>query len=204
MKNWFDSLHAWLFKWANTKWAAWSLFLCAFADASFLPLPTPALFLTMTLLNMKSAYKYAIFATMGIFFGALVGYSVGYFAWLNSSGDFTGIARFMFDNIPGFTETVYNNIQVQFEKWDFWILFVASYMPVPFNIFSISSGVFGINIFMFCLATFIGQGSRFFLYALAIKLFGPKVKKIFEANYKPALIIATVCVIIIIILVKIL
>lgn len=94
MKSWFKRLHVWSLQWANTKWSTWALFICAFADASFLPLPTPMFFITLILLNVSKAYKYALFGTLGTLFGAIVGYSIGHFAWLNMNGEFTGFAQF--------------------------------------------------------------------------------------------------------------
>jgi membrane protein YqaA with SNARE-associated domain len=193
MSNWLKSIRLWGMHWANTKWGAWALFICAFADASFLPLPTPLFFLTLTLLNISKAYKYALFGTLGVFFGSLAGYAAGYFTWLNVAGEFSGFAQYMFAVVPGFTVELYNSIFLQFEKWGFWILFVVSFMPVPFNIFSILSGVFGINIFVYCIAILIGQAMRYYLFALLIVKLGPKVKRLFEFNLKPAAIIALAC-----------
>ena len=194
MKNWFKMIKLWSLKWTNTKWGTWALFICAFADASFLPLPTPMFFLALTLLNITKAYKYALFGTLGTVFGALAGYPIGHFAWLNANGDFTGIAHFLFDHIPGFSEAIYNTIYIQFVKWGFWILFIASFIPVPYKIFSISSGVFDINVFMFCFATLISQGIKFYSLALLTIRIGPKVKKLLDFNLKPIAIIATACI----------
>jgi membrane protein YqaA with SNARE-associated domain len=195
MRNWIKKFHVWSLQWAKTKWGVWVLFFCAFADASFLPLPTPMVLLTLTLLNIANAYKYALYGTLGIVFGALTGYYVGHFAWLDGNGEFTGLAQFMFNNIPGFSVTGYNNMQVEFAKWDLWILFIASFLPLPYNIFSISSGVFDVNIFMFFVATLISQGLRFFLLALLIRKMGAEVKNILEKRLKPIAIIVTVCLI---------
>jgi membrane protein YqaA with SNARE-associated domain len=203
MKNWIKTLHVWSLHWATTKWGSWALFICAFADASFLPLPTPMFFLTLTLLNITNAYRYALFGTAGLLFGAIAGYSVGHFAWLDMNGDFTVLAQFMFKHIPGFSEPVYNNIHILFEKWDLGILLFASFMPLPYNIFSISSGVFDVNPFMFCLATFIGQGIRFYLMAFLTIKIGPEVKKLFEFKRKPIAIIVTACIVIAVIAIRV-
>jgi membrane protein DedA with SNARE-associated domain len=109
----------------------------------------------------------------------------------------------MFTVVPGFTTEIYNSIYLQFEKWGFWILFVVSFMPVPFNIFSILSGVFGINIFIYCIAILIGQGMRYYLLALLIVKLGPKVKKLFELNLKPLAIVASACIAIAFLVIKI-
>jgi membrane protein YqaA with SNARE-associated domain len=204
MRTWIKAFHEWGVHWATTKWGVWALFLCAFADASFLPLPTPMFFLTLTLLNIKNAYKYALFGTTGLLFGALAGYFTGHFAWLDAEGNFSGVARFMFNNIPGFSATAYNDIHLLFEKWDIWILLFASFMPLPYYIFSISSGVFDVNLFVFLITTFVGQGIRFYLMAFLIIKLGPEVKKIFEFKLKPMAIMVIVCMALAIIVVKVL
>lgn len=203
MKNWIKRLHVWSLQWANTKWGIWALVICAFADASFFGLPTPILFLALALLNIKKAYKYALFGTLGTLAGAIAGYSIGHFAWLNTNGEFTRLAQFLFNNIPGFSEAGYDKIQILYAKWDFWILFVAAALPLPFKIFSISSGVFDINLLIFCTATLISQGIKFFLLAILTIKLGPEVKKLFEFNWKPVAIIATATIAITILIMKI-
>jgi membrane protein YqaA with SNARE-associated domain len=201
MKDWMKSVHEWS-QWANTRWGAWAIFICAFADASFLPLPTIMFVLGLTLLNITKAYKYALSGTLGTLAGAVAGYSIGHFAWLNANGEFTELAQFIFTNIPGFSETIFSKINIQFARWDFWILFIASFVPVPYKIFSISSGVFDINIFLFCVATFISQTIKFYLLALLIIKSGPEIKKIIEFNYKPIAIITTACIAIAIVVIS--
>lgn len=191
MRNWFKTLRFRNLQWANSKRGAWALFFCAFADASFLPLPTPLFFIIISLLNISKAYKYALFGTLGTLCGAIVGYSIGHFAWLNSSGEFTGLAQFLFNHIPGFSEEIYYKIHAAFIKWDVWILFVSSVVPLPYKIFSISSGVFDMNIFMFGVATLISQAIKFYLLALLTIKIGPRVKSLFEYKLKPVTIITT-------------
>ena len=203
MKNWYKSIHCWCLHWATTKWGDWALFVCAFADASFFPLPTPMLFLTLSLMNVRKTYKYALYGTLGLLSGAIVGYSCGHFAWLEANGDFAGLAQFMFDHIPGFSEEGYNYIRFQIEKWGLGIFFVASFMPLPYNIFSISAGVFDVNIFIFCMATLIGQGLRFFLMALFIEKFGTNVIHFFEYVKKPVALLVTVCLLAAIVVIKV-
>jgi membrane protein YqaA with SNARE-associated domain len=203
MKNWFKELQVFSLQWAKTKWGAWALFICAFADACLLPLPTQMLFLALALLNITKTYRYALFLTFGTLFGAITGYAIGYFAWLKPDGGFTVLAQFLFNHIPGFSEVIYNKIHILYAQWDFWILFIAAFIPLPYKIFSISSGVFDINVFIFCIATFISQGIKFYLLAhLTIKL-GPEVKKLLAFNWKPIAIIATACVALVIVVIKV-
>ena len=190
MKKVFKSLNTRILKWADTKWGPWVLFLCAFSDASFFGLPTPALFLALALLNMKKVYRYAFFGILGTLSGSVAGYSIGHFAWLDINGDFTGLAQFLLNNIPGFSEAGYNKVHILYARCDFWILFIAAALPLPYKIFSISSGVFDINLFIFCFATLVSQGIKFFLLALLTIKLGPEVKKLFKFNWKPMALIA--------------
>lgn len=201
MKDWLKSIYIWS-QWANTRWGGWALFICAFADASFLPLPTPMFFLALTMLNITKAYKYALCGTLGTLFGAVAGYSIGHFAWLTADGSFTGLAQFIFNHVPGFSEAVFTKINIQFVKWDFWILFIVAFIPVPYKIFSISSGVFDVNVIMFCIATLFSQALKFYLFALLIIKRGSAVKKLFEFKLAPVAIIATACIAIAIVVIN--
>lgn len=203
MKEVFRRLNDWILKLADTKWGVWALFLCAFADASIFGLPTPMLFIALALLNIKKAYKYVLFGILGTLAGSVAGYSIGHFAWLDSNGDFTGLAQFMFNNIPGFSTAGYNKIHILYANWDFWILFIAASLPLPYKLFSISSGVFDINFLIFCFATLISQGIKFFLLALMTIKYGPEVKKLIEFNWKSIAIISTACIAIAIVIIKV-
>lgn len=203
MREKVKNLRAWVMKWAETKWGAWGLFSCAFADASFIGVPTPMFFFAVSILNLSKAYKYALYGTLGILLGSIAGYTIGHFAWLNSHGDFSGLANAAFKYIPGFSQDSYNNINAVLGKWDFLVLLISSFVPVPFMIFSVSSGVFDINFLMFCLAIFVGQGLRFYLMAFLIVKLGPGFKKLFRYNFKTAAIFSAVSITAAIVLIKV-
>lgn len=196
------SMQNWVMEWANTKWGAWALFVCAFADASFLPMPTPMFFIALTLITITKAYQYALYVTLGTFMGALAGYSIGHYAWLDANGQFTRLALFVFENIPGFTETVYQSVYIHFSKWGLGILFIAPFIPVPYKLFSISSGAFDMNIFIFSLGTLVSQGLRFFLLSFLMVRLGPKIKKLLEFNKKPFAIAITAGIALVILFIK--
>jgi len=202
MKKWYENFRTSIKKWA-IRWGSAAIFICAFADACCLPLPTPMFFITLIILNITKAYRYALFGTIGSLLGAIIGYSIGHFAWLTSNGEFSTLAQFIFNHVPGFTESLYNSIHNQFIKWDFWILFVASLTPVPYKIFSISSGVFDINLPLFCVATLISQAIKFYVIAWLTTRIGHRIGIILEDKLRPIAIIATVCIAIVIFVIKI-
>jgi membrane protein YqaA with SNARE-associated domain len=201
--GWFSKLYQRCLSWSDSKYGEWALFTCAFLDACCLPLPTPTFFVALMLLNTAKAYKFALYGTIGTLTGSFLGYAIGHFAWFDASGHYTIFAQFMLDNIPGFSASFYDKIKLLYDKWDFWILFVASFVPVPYKIFSISSGVFNINILIFGIATFLSQGIKFYLLALITTKIGHRVKKLLEFNFKPIAIGFALCVIAVFLFLKI-
>jgi membrane protein YqaA with SNARE-associated domain len=178
------NLYIWSLELAKTKWATWVLFISSFADASILPLPITTIFLMLILINAAKANRYVLFSTSGTLAGAFAGYVAGHFAWYDSGRELTVFAHFLFTHIPGFSEVLYNQINVLYSKLGFWILFIASFTPLPYGIFSISSGVFDINIIVFLCATLISQGIKFFLLALVTLKFTPRIIKLIGVKRK--------------------
>ncbi len=199
MNNWYKRLHALSLQMASTKWGIWVLFICAFADASFLPLPVTTIFLILALLNVKKTFKYALFVVLGTVAGASAGYLIGHYAWLRPNGQFTGFVQFLFNNIPGFSQDAYNKIHHLFVRWDYWILCAAAFTPVPYGVFSILSGVFEINILIFLLTTFVTQMIKFSLLALITAKLGVQVKKLTELSWRPAAILTGFVLVVIVI-----
>jgi membrane protein YqaA with SNARE-associated domain len=196
-------MHAFNVKWAHTKLSLWILFFVAFGEASFITLPVFMFLIALTLLNPEKAYKHALIGLLGTFAGALAGYAVGHFAWVKPDGEFTGVAKFLFDIIPGFSESGYDKVQILYDKWGAGILFLSIMVPLPYNILSISSGVFDMNLLVFFAATLVSQGIKFFLLAfLTIKL-GHEIRKIFDFNWKPVAIITSATVVIFVVLFRI-
>lgn len=195
MKLGIDRLYTQTVNLAGTKWSEWALFICALADASFLPMPTSTFFLILIMMNGEKSLRYIIFGTLGTLVGALAGYSVGHFAWLNTSGELTWLGHFFLNNIPGFTRDAYDKMHILYSKWDFWILFLAAFTPVPYGIFAISSGVFGTGILIFSIATATSQALKFFAMAYLTTRIGPKVKMLLGFSWKPLALIASLFII---------
>jgi membrane protein YqaA with SNARE-associated domain len=181
---------------ANRKWAIPVLFIMAFADATFLPLPVTTFFLFLVMMDNSKAIQFTVSITLGTIMGAVAGYSLGHFAILNADGDPSGFLQFLFNHIPGFSGNGFSRMQTLYSKWDFWIIFSASFTPIPYGVFSISSGLFGINFSNYLIATVISQTLKFFLLAFLSVKIGPRLKSIFSFRLHPAILIASVCIVI--------
>ena len=176
-------LYDWVLHWADTKYGAIALFILAFAESSFFPIPPDALLIALVLGAQPKAFKFAANCTIGSVLGALAGYAIGHFLWWTPSNEFTGIAQFFFNNIPSFTPETFYNIQKMYEEYDFWIIFTAGFTPIPYKVITVSSGAFNINMIMFIVASVISRGARFFLVAFLIWKFGPQIKSFIDKYF---------------------
>jgi len=176
-------LYDWVLSWAQTKYGTAALFIFAFIESVFFPIPPDVLLIALALGVSAKAFKYALVCTIGSVTGAIVGYTIGYYAWLTDSGEFTGFANFFFAHIPGFTTDLYFRIKSLFNEWDFWVIFTAGFTPIPYKVFTITSGVFDINFIMFLTASIISRGARFFLVAWLLWKFGPSIKQFIDKYF---------------------
>ena len=76
-------------------------------------------------------------------------------------------------------------------------------MPVPYKLFSISAGVFDINIFMVCIATLISQGAKYYFLALMAIKIGPRVKEWIQSRLVTAALITAGSIVAAIVLIKV-
>ncbi|MBK7379169.1 MAG: DedA family protein [Ignavibacteriales bacterium] len=188
-------LYDWVLHWAETPYGAIALFILAFAESSFFPIPPDALLIALVLGARSKAFKFASTCTIASVTGALTGYAIGHFLWWSSPNEFSGIAIFFFNNIPSFTQQSFFEIQKMYSQYDFWIVFTAGFTPIPYKLITISSGAFNISLPMFVIASVISRGARFFLVAFLIWKFGPQIKTFIDKYFNWLAIAFTVLLI---------
>lgn len=176
-------LYDWVLHWAETPYGSVALFILAFAEASFFPIPPDALLIALVLGARQKAIKFALNCTLASVSGALLGYAIGYFLWWNTPGDFSPVALFFFDNIPGFTQEIFGDVQSLYDEWNFWIIFTAGFTPIPYKVFTITGGAFLISLPMFIIASLISRAGRFFLVAFLIWKFGDHIKEFIDKYF---------------------
>lgn len=188
-------LYDWVLHWAETPYGPIALFILAFAESSFFPIPPDALLIALVLGATTKAFKFALNCTIASVLGALLGYTIGHFLWWTPSNEFTSIAMFFFNNIPGFTEKLFFDVQKMYDKYNFWIVFTAGFTPIPYKVITISAGAFNIDILMFVIASVISRGARFFLVAFLIWKFGPQIRNFIDKYFNWLAIAFTVLLI---------
>ncbi len=179
-------LYDWVISWAEHPNASTALFLLAFAESSFFPIPPDVLLITLAIAMPRKSFKWAAIALAGSVTGGIVGYLLG----LN----FMAIIG---DRILDFyhLQSKYGEVQELYRRYDAWAVAVGGFTPLPYKLFTITAGAFRINFLTFVIASIISRAGRFFLVAGFIYLFGPKVRYFLEKYFNLFTIIFTILLI---------
>ena len=183
-------LYDWVLSWGDSRWGPLALFVLAFAESSFFPIPPDVLLIALCLGAVKRSFRYASICLVGSILGAILGYGIGYFLWQNAAGEYTSLANWFFANV--FSEDSFLQVKSLYDKWDFWIVFTAGFTPLPYKLFTITGGLFHINFVMFILASIVSRGLRFFLIGGLIWKFGAPIKTFIDKYFNLLAIIFTI------------
>ena len=74
-------------------------------------------------------------------------------------------------------------MQVLYEQWGAWVVFSAGFSPIPYKVFTITSGVMEMPIAVFIVASVVGRGLRFFLVGWLVAKFGEPLKAWIERYF---------------------
>ena len=154
-------------KLAAHKSSKFFLALISFTESSFFPIPPDILIVPMVIAKKNDYIKIFIIATLFSALGGLFGYFIGSF--------FLELAMEVVE-FYGYEENVFDLQLKLSEKGGLFlwlgILFIAGFTPVPFKVFTITSGIINFNIFIFFFICIISRGLRFFIIAFLSAKFG--------------------------------
>ena len=175
-KNPLRLIYNWTLSLAERKNASTWLAILSFAEASFFPIPPDALLIPLCLGAIRKALKFALVCTLASVLGGLVGYLIGAFGW-------DMINHHFFEFVPGFTREKFIRITDWYNEWGWPLVFLAGFSPIPYKIFTIASGVLGMALLPFLLASTVSRGTRFFLVAVLISKFGEKMREQIDRHF---------------------
>ena len=170
-------LYDWVIAWADTRFAVPALIVLAFAESSFFPIPPDVLLIAMCIGSIPQSYRFAFWCSIGSVLGGMAGYAIGAFLW-----HIEGVRDFFY-LIPGINEKNMAKVSDWYGQYDFWIVFVAAFTPIPYKVITILAGVCSIHFPMFVLASAVGRSARFFLVAWLFRHFGPPIKDFIEKRF---------------------
>jgi len=190
--NQLRKLYDWVLHWTDTKYGMPALFILAFAESSFFPIPPDVLLIALAMGNRSKAFRFALVCSIGSIIGGIAGYSIGHFAWWSGKNVYSSLALFFFDNVPGFSVDIFQKIRSQYELNNILIVFTAGFTPIPYKIITITAGAFNINFPMFLLASSVSRTARFFLVSLLIWKFGEPITTFIDKYFNLLTIIFTI------------
>ena len=151
------------------------LFLWALAESSFFPIPPDAFLIAMVLGARRKAFYFAMYASIASVIGGVFGYAIGHWLWWEGTGEFSNLAHFFFNNVPGFSIEQFNTVRVLYDEWNFWVVFTAGFTPIPYKVITISAGAFSINFPVFFIASTVSRSARFILVSWLLWKFGEEI-----------------------------
>lgn len=154
-------------EWISGRHGEWILFLIAFVESSFFPLPPDIFLIAMCVAIPTKSFRYAAICSVGSVLGGALGYGLGF--WFMDGVGMTIIDWY------GLTER-YGLVQQYFKEYDVWIVGTAGFTPIPYKLFTITAGFVHSNFFTFMVVSFMARSARFFLVAGLIWKFGPQIK----------------------------
>ena len=160
---------------ASNKRSNLYLGIVSFVESSFFPIPPDVMVVPMVLAKKESYLRIFLIATVFSVLGGIFGYLVGY----------------LFIDLAMYVIEIYNyESKVLKLKMDLsqgsgmiiWLgtLFLAGFTPLPYKVFTITSGLIAFDIIAFIIISFISRGLRFFLVSILTAKFGEKFVKLIE------------------------
>lgn len=171
-------LYDWVLHWATTPYAVPALVLLSFAESSFFPIPPDVLLIALCIGDAQKSFRFAAWCSVASVLGGIAGYGIGAFLW-----DVEAIRGFFYAWIPGVNEHNVARVSQLYDEWNFAVVFVAAFTPIPYKVITILAGVCGIHFGMFVLASAIGRSARFFLVAWLLRHYGPSIKDFIERRF---------------------
>ena len=143
------------------------LAIVSFVESSFFPIPPDVMIVPMVIAKKNDYLKIFLIATFFSTFGGVLGYFIGSY--------FLDIGM----NVVGFygyedkVLTLKNNLTEGTGLY-IWLatLFLAGFTPLPFKVFTITSGMLSFNLFIFFFICLISRGLRFFIVSYLSYKFG--------------------------------
>lgn len=182
----FRRLYNWVLHWANTPYGTWALFLLAFAESSFFPIPPDPLLIALAVARPRKALTFALVCSVGSVLGGCVGYLIGW-QFMAAIGD-----RIV--TLYGLSEKV-SYIEALYNQYDAWAVAIAGFTPIPYKVFTIAAGAFKINFPVFVIASILSRSARFFIVGGLIRLYGETIQAFVEKYFDILAITFTVLLI---------
>ena len=160
---------------ASNKRSNFYLAIVSFIESSFFPIPPDVMVVPMVLAKRESYLRIFLIATVFSVLGGIFGYLIGYL--------FIDLAMYVIEFYNYENKVLKLKMDLsQGSGMVIWLgtLFLAGFTPLPYKVFTITSGLIAFDIFAFIIISFISRGLRFYLVSVFTAKFGEKFVKLVE------------------------
>ena len=160
---------------ASNKRSNLYLGIVSFVESSFFPIPPDVMVVPMVLAKKSPYLKIFLIATIFSVLGGIFGYLIGYL--------FIDLAMYVIEFYNYENKVLKLKMDLsQGSGMVIWLgtLFLAGFTPLPYKVFTITSGLIGFDILVFIIISLISRGLRFFLVSFLTFKFGEKFVSFFE------------------------
>ena len=160
---------------ASNKRSNLYLGIVSFVESSFFPIPPDVMVIPMVLAKKDSYLKIFLIATIFSVLGGIFGYLIGYL--------FIDLAMYVIELYNYENKVLKLKMDLsQGSGMVIWLgtLFLAGFTPLPYKVFTITSGLITFDIIAFIIISFISRGLRFYLVSILTEKFGGKFVKLIE------------------------
>lgn len=175
MFGWIGRLKTQVEAYAAKPWAGWALFIVAFVESSFFPIPPDVLLIALALLLPRKAFGYALVCSVGSVLGGMFGYLIGLEFY-----EIVGRAIIEFYGV----QQQYAEVQRLYMENAFAAIAIAGFTPIPYKVFTIAAGAFQVSFVTLVAASTISRPARFFLVAGLFYWFGPRIKPLIDKYFE--------------------
>tara|TARA_Y100001936_G_scaffold53189_1_gene51774 strand:+ start:275 stop:874 length:600 start_codon:yes stop_codon:yes gene_type:complete len=160
---------------ASNKRSNLYLGIVSFVESSFFPIPPDVMVVPMVLAKKESYIRIFLIATVFSVLGGIFGYLIGYL--------FIDLAMYVIEFYNYENKVLKLKMDLsQGSGMIIWLgtLFLAGFTPLPYKVFTITSGLISFDLIVFIIISFISRGLRFFLVSALTAKFGEKFVKLIE------------------------
>ena len=173
----FKSLYKKCLDLAAHKSSKYYLAIVSFVESSFFPIPPDVMVIPMVISKKNDFIKIFLITTIFSVLGGMLGYLIGafFFEFGAHIMSFYGYE----DKLSKIKENLVNSDG--FYAW-LGVLFLAGFTPLPYKVFTITSGLIGFNFLIFILISLISRGLRFFIVSYLSYKFGDLFNKFMDKH----------------------
>jgi len=163
-------LYDWMMRLAASPRATPALFLFAFAESSFFPIPPDTMLAPMVIARADRAWLNAAVCATGSVLGGMLGYYFG----------------FALEPVAHWILSVFGHpnaeipIQAAFGKYGVAVILLGLVPVIPYKLITISTGLAHFTVWKFVAASCVTRGTRFFAVTAIVRKWGPGLLPIIE------------------------